>query len=168
MIFYCCLPYPILMPVSLVQGSALLVSVNRFHLLLPVLVRVLQRIRNIRIYIFVSMYVYYVCVYTYLYLYVSLSIYLCLCLYLYAYTYICIEKETEIYFLRNWLTQRGGWQVWNLQGKPASWKPRQGFYVIIFRLNFFLLEKLVFFPKAFKWLGEGHPYYEGPSALLKV
>ena len=84
-----CLPQPILIPVPLVQDSTLLLSVKGFHLLLPGLVGVLQRIRSVRKYIPVSMYVcaYVYVLYMHLYLFVviCISLYMCVCLYLYLY-----------------------------------------------------------------------------------
>lgn len=100
LISYCCLHQSVSFLVPLVQDSARLVSINRLHLLLPALVRVLQRNRSIRIYLYISMSIFvyvYICI-IYMYLYICVCAYLYICIYLYLCMYLCVclyERKRE-------------------------------------------------------------------------
>lgn len=38
---------------------------------------------------------------------------------------VCKCTRTCLFVLRHWLMISWAWQVWNLQGWPAGWRPRQ-------------------------------------------
>lgn len=77
--------------------------------------------------------------------------------------------------VRNWLALLRGPAGWNLQGKPASWRPRE-------ELSSSLESEgskyggrtpsswgtSIFFSESLQLIGVGHPHYGGECTLLKV
>ena len=75
------------------------------------------------------------------------------------------KKKVCVYFFwRIGFCACEGWQVQNLQGSSAAWRPREELWVWIQKWSdgrvYFSFGKIsLYFPKAFNWLDKTHPYY---------